>query len=103
MRAPLRLLFVLLVLALITAPQLSTPASAAACHWGSCSPGSYGAWSPYVNCDPPFCGYDSYCDAKGTDATLQLKERYRVHNYPDGSQCTEYQVISYRFRCGCNE
>ena len=103
MRAPLRLLFVLLVLAFVTAPQFSAPAAADACHWGSCPPGSFGSWTSYVNCDAPFCGEDSFCAAKGTIATFQNRERYRVHHYSDGSQCTEYQVTTFRAHCGCSE
>jgi heme A synthase len=103
MRAPLRLLFVLLLFVFVTAPPVAIPAAASACNgWTTCPPGSFGSWSPYYNCDSTFCGYDSYCDNKSNgDATLQPRERYRIYNYPDGSQCAEYQVISVRNFCGC--
>lgn len=102
MRAPLRLLFVLLVLAFVTAPPFLTTAAAAACHWGSsCPMGSYGAWTAYVNCDAPLCEEDPFCEAKGTLARFQHRERYRVHHYSDGSQCTEYQINLFR-ACGCS-
>lgn len=104
MRAPLRLLFVLLLLAFVVAPPVTTPAAAAACNATTSCPGGGpppSGWSSWTDCDSSFCGNDSYCDAKGTDATLQPRERYRVYQYAGGSTCTEYQVAVFRAHCGC--
>jgi hypothetical protein len=74
-----------------------------ACHgWTTCpSPKLCGAWSTYGDCDSPCCGYDSYCEGKGLDATVQPRERFRICTLGNGSSCTEWQTWSFRLYCGC--
>lgn len=75
----------------------------AACHgWVTCpSPKVCGNWSTYGDCDSPCCGYDSYCEGKGLDATLQPRERFRICTLGNGSSCTEWQTYGFRLYCGC--
>lgn len=94
----------LLTLAFTISPPVATPALASACHGATTCPGylSCAGWSPFIDCDSTFCGYDSFCEAKGTDATLQPREKYRVCSMPGGASCTEYSdTYSFRVHCGC--
>lgn len=109
MRTRVRLLQLVLVLALVAAasalPPLVTPAEAAACHgFVSCpSPVSCGSWSSLFNCDSPFCDTHPSCDSKTPDgiAIVQLKERFRACTLANGSQCLEWELYSFKVRCGC--
>lgn len=97
----LRLLFALLLVSLVTFPPVARLAAADTCHWNqTCPPGSPTNWSAYSACGRD-CGFDSYCSSKGTDATLELRERYRFVRYQDGSECLEYEVATFRLHCGC--
>jgi hypothetical protein len=94
----------LLVVVLISAPPFATQAAAAACHgYTSCpDPKSCGGWSTLVDCDSQFCDSHPDCDFKtGGTAIVQLKERFRACTLADGSQCLEWQLYSYKVRCGC--
>jgi hypothetical protein len=96
----LMLLLPALILAAILA--FATSAAAAPCQGApSCGTTACTAWSAYYDCDAPFCGGDSFCDSKGTDAVLQPTERYRACTLPDGSQCLEFQHRTRRLHCGC--
>ena len=76
----------------------------AACQGNTCpEPKSCGSWSSWYNCDAPFCGEDSLCSAKGTNATLQTQERFRACTLSGGGQCIEYEHQSIRLHCGCQE
>lgn len=95
----------LLTLVLTVTPPVVTPALASGvCHGYTTCPGylSCAGWSPFIDCDSTFCGYDSVCEAKGTDATLQPREQYRVCSMPGGASCTEYSnTYTFRTHCGC--
>lgn len=77
---------------------------APACHGAyTCpSPKSCGSWSASYDCDDPFCGGDSFCDAKGAPAWLQPTEKFRACTLGNGSSCYEYTVpTTRRLHCGC--
>lgn len=77
---------------------------AAACNAAyTCpSPKSCGSWSAPYDCDDPFCGGDSFCDAKGAPAWLQPTQKFRYCTLGNGSGCYEYSgLVSRRLHCGC--
>lgn len=97
-------LLLLVVVVISTAPPLVTQAAAAACHLApSCpDPKVCGAWSTMASCDSPFCDSHPDCDhISGGTAIVQLKERFRVCTIADGSQCLDWQLYSFKVRCGC--